>query len=452
MTKYYDQTFFHPLVLGLTLLAGIYMLMSSRRSVIPLILAVAVFAPLQQRVVVFGFDFMMHRILILFALVHILSLPEKRNVQWITMDKILVAFVVVGCLTYILLRRDFHAVVNRMGHAYDVLGLYFVFRLFIQDRDDYVLIVRVLFVLCVILSLAMLVEHSTGRNLFSILGGVSEFTMERKGRLRCQGAFAHPILAGTFGASLVPLFVAVYRYQQPRLVIAIIGLLAAAVVTYTAASSGPIITLLAGIVGMSMWMVRRYLREIRFATFTTLVILHFAMAAPIWALMWRAAIVPGSTGYHRYRLFNAFMINIRDWWMLGIEGTAQWGYFLFDITNEYVAIGVTGGLFPLLLFVWVLVAGYQAIGRALRALEHDETGQRLAWALGATLFAHTVTFMGVSYFDQMKIVWYLMLAMVASAPAALAACEERLPGTSGEPDPATLHPPFAAGPSVGAPS
>ena len=40
------------------------------------------------------------------------------------------------------------------------------------------------------------------------MGGVPEITVVREGRLRCQGAFAHPILAGCFWAEQLPLIAA----------------------------------------------------------------------------------------------------------------------------------------------------------------------------------------------------------------------------------------------------
>jgi hypothetical protein len=36
-----------------------------------------------------------------------------------------------------------------------------------------------------------------------------------------------------------------------------------------------------------------------------------------------------------------------------------------------------------------------------------------AWALGAALFAHAVTFISVSYFDQNVIIFYLLLASIS---------------------------------------
>jgi hypothetical protein len=61
----------------------------------------------------------------------------------------------------------------------------------------------------------MLTEMATGRNAFASFGGVHEIAQMRNGLLRCQGPFAHPILAGTFGATQLPLFIALW-FQEGR--------------------------------------------------------------------------------------------------------------------------------------------------------------------------------------------------------------------------------------------
>ncbi len=69
-------------------------------------------------------------------------------------------------------------------------------------------------VILVPLVAAMLYEKATGRNVFAVLGGVSEMTLIREGKLRAQGAFQHPILAGTFGATVLPLMVGLMRMKD----------------------------------------------------------------------------------------------------------------------------------------------------------------------------------------------------------------------------------------------
>ena len=56
----------------------------------------------------------------------------------------------------------------------------------------------------------MLWEQYTGHNLFSAFGRCSDITLAREGRVRSQAGFAHAIVAGTLGATLIPIFLGLW--------------------------------------------------------------------------------------------------------------------------------------------------------------------------------------------------------------------------------------------------
>jgi hypothetical protein len=86
-----------------------------------------------------------------------------------------------------------------------------------------------------------------------------------------------------------------------------------------------------------------------------------------------------------------------------------------DITNAYVGNGMDGGILVLILFVWIIVRGFSGLGRAQKIeVQHPLGSKFCIWAVGASLFSHVVTFFHVSYFDQMIVFWYMLLAIVAS--------------------------------------
>jgi len=49
-----------------------------------------------------------------------------------------------------------------------------------------------------------------------------------------------------------------------------------------------------------------------------------------------------------------------------------------------------------------------------RAAKKKRADLILSWALGVSLFVHCMSFLGVSYFGQISMLWYLSLAMIAS--------------------------------------
>jgi Na+-transporting methylmalonyl-CoA/oxaloacetate decarboxylase gamma subunit len=140
--------------------------------------------------------------------------------------------------------------------------------------------------------------------------------------------------------------------------------------------------------------------------------------------MARVRVFGGSTGYHRFRLFNAFVNNFREWWLVGTKYTDHWGFGMQDLTNQFVVYGARGGLLSVVLFLVILALAFREVGRAVDQAGNDRSSAFLAWTIGAMLFGHCVTFLGYSYWDQIIVLWYLSLAMAASATRLTAADEE----------------------------
>jgi hypothetical protein len=142
------------------------------------------------------------------------------------------------------------------------------------------------------------------------------------------------------------------------------------------------------------------------------------MKAPVWHLIARIDLVGGSTGWHRYQLIDRSIKRFGEWWLLGTDSTAHWGHITTDITNQYVLEGVSGGIVTLVLFVAMIVFAYKGVGTLCRIYRRSHPRLILSWAFGVSLLAHTMMFMAVSYFGQIIVVWYLLLAMIASMAVA----------------------------------
>lgn len=407
-----DVTFISPLALALVLTAGLLTLVLPRRAaILPFLLAV-VLIPQNQRIVVGSLDFFILRILIVFGWARILSRGEF-DLRLNRIDKLVIAWVISGFVMYNILWQSADALINRLGTSFDVIGIYFLFRCLVRDFDDIVWVIKTFMIISIPVGMFMLIEHETGRNLFSIFGGVREFTGIRDGRLRCHGAFAHPITAGAFGASIFPLIYSLKWVKGQGKFLVYIGVAASILIVFSTASSGPALGLAAGGLGIFMWRFRAYMKQVRWAIVFGLIFLHIVMKGPVWALLMKVKVFGSSTGYHRYHLFDQFINHFGDWWLVGVKSTAYWGYYLFDVTNHFIRVAVDGGLLTLVFFILILSYGFGAVGRAIKTTDLDPGTARVIWALGASLLVHIVCFFGVSYWDQIKIVLYMDLAMVS---------------------------------------
>jgi hypothetical protein len=410
-----DQTTFITLA-GLTfgLAMCFLMLVLPRRWALVPVFALTCYMTLGERLVVATLDFTMLRLLILSGAVRLLLRQEFRGVRLNIIDKVFLLYALFSIVTYTALRLTPDALIYRLGRAYDAVGLYFLFRCLVRDMADVKHAFRTLAVMVVPLALVMLVERTTQRNLFAVFGGVPAFTAIRDGVLRGQGPFGHPILAGAFGATLLPVFAALWWLGRNK-ALAIVGAVSSIAIILAAGSSTPLISALAGAVGLAFWPLRRHMRTARWTLLLALIGLQAVMQAPVWFLIARVSVFSASTAYHRANLIDKAIRNVGEWWLLGTESTDHWGHNLFDIANQFVRVAVDGGLVTLVLFVLVIAHCFRGVGAALQARRHEAAGdQRLVWALGAALFAHVITFLGVSYFDQNIVGLYLVLAGIAA--------------------------------------
>ena len=410
-----NTTFINGIGISFALSMSLLMLTLPRRYAMLPVVAMVCFMTMGQRLLIFDLNFTLIRLLLLFGLLRVFARGEVQGGAMNGVDRMMLWWVLSSVVTYTLLWQTSEAFVNRLGLAYDALGLYFLFRVLVRDVDDMRCVVRQFAWMVLPLAASMLVEKSSGQNPFAVLGGVPPETVVREGVLRCQGPFAHPILAGAFGSALLPLFAGMWWQGQHRR-LALAGMLSACTIVITAGSSGPLMAAILGLVGLCLWRLRAHMRSLRWALLLGLVGLHVAMDAPVWFILARVGIFGGSTGYHRAILIDHAVNQFPNWWLVGTESTASWGYYMFDVTNQYVLIGVQGGILTLLLFVGIIKRCFGAVGQAVHGWgDAQASNQKLAWAMGASLLVHTVNYISVPYFDQNIVNWYLLLAMIATA-------------------------------------
>jgi hypothetical protein len=419
--QWVGHTTLHPLGLAAVLVLGVLMLCVPRRFALsPLVTMACLIAP-AQRIVVMGADFNLMRIMILFGLARLMVRREFGAVRFNGLDLAVVAWMGCGTLVYALRRDDADAFVSQAGWVLELGGAYFLGRQLIRTWDDVLSTVAAFCVVAVPVAVAFLVERASGLNPFSFFGGVPERTLIRDGRLRCQGAFAHPIMAGCFWAALLPLMVAMVWQRKSFKWIAVAGIGASLFVIVNTASSTPVMGLVFGVIGAALFVLRRHVRMLWWGLLLALPCLHMAMNNPVWHLLARVDIFSGSTGYHRYVLIDAAINNIDDWWLLGTDTPGAWGEGLDDVTNQYLFEGVKAGVLGMVAFIVVLRVAFKQVGVAWRCAA-AKPEMLLSWAIGVSLFVHATAFLAVAYFGQIHLVLMMTIAMAGGAPGF---CRER---------------------------
>ena len=418
-----SSTIVNPIVLLAVLIAGVLMLVLPRNKAILPFLTASILIPTDQVIVIGSLHFIMLRVLILFGLVLIFRSKASSKTRVLSggvsnIDLALILCTLSTALNWILLWPESAAVTFQLGEIYTTFGSYFLMRYLIRDQEDMELTIRIFAGLAAVIAIVMTYEQATGSNPYSLLGGTRASAyasvMVRDNGLRASGCFAHPLLAGTSAAVLLPLFFGLWWTNRKYRNSALLGMVAVTVMTLAANSSTPLLAYLAGLIGLCFWILRSWMGPIRWAIVLSLTSLHLVMKAPVWHLISRMHVTGGSSGYHRFQLIDTCIRHFGDWWLIGARDNGQWGWGMFDTANQYVAIGQSSGLLPLTLFLAIMVYGFKYLGKARRAA----TGRKQAlvlWSLGGALFAHLVAFFGITYYDQTVIIWYVLLAMISAS-------------------------------------
>ena len=419
-----SETIVNPVILLAALIVGILMLTLHRRQVAGPFLAAALLISTDHVLLIGGLHFPMLRVLILFGAARIMrtKIATKERifaggVNFI--DIAFLSFAMFTALNGILLWRQMPAVVFQAGNLFSALGVYLILRFFIRDGEDVKRAIRTLVFVTAVVALIMIDEKATGHNpYYALFGGAYSgkyaSVLVRDDHFRATGVFAHPILAGTFGGIVMPLFVGLWWNSPKDRRIATVGVLSATVLPFAASSSTALFGFIGGLVGLCFWPLRRNMRIIRWAILIVLVSLHLVMKAPVWHLISRIDLSGGSSSYHRFELINQCILHYRDWFWIGTKDYADWGWDMWDLSNQYVGTADTAGIIPFLSFLAIIVFGFKFLGKARRAAARVSRKQELfIWAFAASLFANVVAFFGIGYFDQTEVAWLAIVVTIA---------------------------------------
>lgn len=361
-----------------------------------------------------------YRMLLIVGLVRVMLKGEHVSGDFNTIDKL-----IFGWAGWVVFASLFHeggsgsGPIYAAGYVFNVVAVYFLIRIWCKDLSEVSGIIVVTAFLLAPIAAEMVVEKIVKTNQFSLFGGVPHDVAFREGKYRAQGPFRHPILAGTVGAVCIPLFMGIWKRNR---IAGAVGLAAGVCMTIASASSGPVMSALAGIGAVMMWKFRNLTKLARFSAFVAYFALAIATGEPGYYVMKRIDISGGSTGYHRARLIESAIDHLDEWWLFGTDYTRHWmatGVSFspnhVDITNYYLVFGVTGGLAAMLLVIAILIVAFRWVGVIYQnKFDATPSDSFLVWCLGAGLFAHATTSVSVSYFDQSLVFFWMNVAIISS--------------------------------------
>jgi hypothetical protein len=414
-------TLLHPVVAIWMLIAIVLILILPRKKAIaPFLLAIFTI-PIGQVLLVGGVHFTMMRILILAGLLRAAKTKASSSERWFAtgftrIDQVVVLWIVSGFIVITLQWMNAQMLMARLAELLDALGGYLVLRFFVPDGETLRRTIKVFAVICAIQGICMINEQITGVNVFNLVGGAALPVEQvvREGVLRSSGIMG-PLGAGAFAGVLMPLFLWLWTEGKSQRMAAYAGLAGATAMLITTHASTPWMTLAAGLLGVSLWSLRKRMRIIRWGLALTLVTLHLVMKAPVWHLVSRLDLTGSSSSWHRYTLINQTILHFSDWWLLGYKYYDQWDWDMWDTSNLFVSAALTGGLVTLILVIVVFQRSFGAIGRARKRVSGDRTQEWFLWCLGSALFACVVACFGIAFLYQSQMLLFALPAFISVA-------------------------------------
>lgn len=364
------------------------------------------------------------RVLLVVGIIRVILRKETPLAFPTRIDWVFLSFALVCMITSCFHTDPSSALVFGASLVFDSVGTYWLLRALTKEWADVVFFMKWTLVLFLPIAVAMLYEKLTGFNPFTYLGATREFAHIRDDKNRAAGPFAHAILAGTVPAVCIPFVAGVWRKSKRFAVLGAVGIVT---MVFASTSSGPLLSAAACFCGLYLWKYRSKMRLIIWTTLVALLVLHVIMSDPVWYLLARIDLTGSSTGWHRARLISSALEHFGEWWAFGTDYTrhwmptgVSWSLKHTDITNYYLKMGVIGGMPLLLAFVAILVYAFKCVSKTYRILApcfHTQAFE--VWCLGSFLFAHCVSMIGVSYFDQSIISLYAPIGIIVSGCVSL---------------------------------
>jgi hypothetical protein len=410
----------NPISLIVFAICGVALLIVPRKWAPAALLAGSIYMTLGQGIEIASIRLPVYRMMLLVGLLRVIikgeTLPGGLNL----IDKLVIGWSFWAIFASLFHDQERYGIIFALGNVFNLSMIYFLIRIWCTDIDEVRDIVIFVAFLLVPIAIEMIMEKVTGKNLFSVFGGVPENVAIREGKLRAQGPFLHAILAGTVGATCVPLFIGLLSSYR---VAAIVGIVAGVVMTFASASSGPVMSLLAGLGAVMLWRYRAHLHKLRLAAVLAYLVLMVTMKQPPYYLISRIDISGGSTGWHRSFLIEQTFKHLSEWWLFGTDVTRHWMPMQgiahdpqhTDITNYYIGFGVFAGLPSMLAIIAILLIAFSWVGKILNKWgDVDPERGFMIFCFGAALFSHAATSISVAYFDQSMLFFWLTVAVISS--------------------------------------
>lgn len=317
-----------------------------------------------------------------------------------------------------------------IGLVLDVITPYLIARLSIRSYADFRRFLVYIAPGLLAAGLSMMVESLTHRQLVrplaaSIFGPLpffengqavaqaKDFNVIRLGLLRAAGPFSHPILAGLFMASFLPLFINSSLRGWPRKAGIVAGVMAVFSVSSAGFVSFAITGLLLGFERFKNNVSGIGWRTFIFTVFSFLLLLQVASQNGVVSIIVRYTLDP-ATGWFRQLIweYGSRSVAKHPWFGIGLTDYERLSWMINSIDNHWLLLAIRHGyITPVALLLGCLIAMI-SLGQVVPHLSKVE--RKLGIAISVSLFGMVMLAFTTSYFGG-TLTWFMMLIGIVMA-------------------------------------
>lgn len=365
-----------------------------------------------------------------------LRLPKARG-QFVVWDWLLALSALWMIVAFMMNYGPLSGAVRGGILAFDIAVPYLAARIAINDSND----LRRLLVLIapglLLAGLSMVAEVIAARSLvkpfFASLFGplplyqggdavgiASSASFERRlGILRAAGPFSHPILAGVFLASFLPLYLYSSLRHWP-----IFGGIGASILAVFSASSAPILLLLINATLLAVDWLQRFVTFVSWKVILPtlgvfVLLLHLGSQNGLINVIIRLTLNP-QTGYFRQLIwqYGTLSVDKHPFFGIGYEGFERPSWMPESVDNHWLLLAIRFGALPAFTIGFIAIAVVCIL--CLNSNRGSEIERRLRVSLAASLFSLCLMGFSVAFFGGMQTWFYMLIAIavsIAIAPA-----------------------------------
>ena len=367
------------------------------------------------------------RIVVTVLLLRCIANTQLRSrFKWRPLDTWVTIYMAVDIVIVCLTQPLMPILESRAGFLMDTWFAYMAARLCITDRAA--LIAALKWIGIVFVPVALLAALETF-GVWKPYAGLEQYcpwlaeervTDLRYDLARAKGAFGHPIMFGVSFAMFLP---AVYWLRHQRgdwRILAYVLSVTVAIGGLSSMSSGPWVALILVVLCLAMERYKKLVKPILIWCALSCVLVGIISNRPFYHVAVSYANPLGGAAWHRAKMVDCAIRDFDKWYLAGFRGQDPgWGRDVgmrhTDLTNQYIGAGGRSGIWGLIAFCGMLVAATKTLVR-LHNSSSEPIIQSWAWALGSTLVAMMISFMGILVFSQANTLFYCFLGMIGSSP------------------------------------